>query len=251
MNTKNLAMWGVIVLAIPNALLTAVFFFILIGSLDYVFGVDWGHTITILLSILLGVAFTIGETIGNIQSANAKKEGSGASKWLILVLILIACTNWGAGMFRSKDNAREKGVEAKGKVTGNPRYLELQKENEYLQAHVLNDGFVGNDALAIDRQREIAAEMNVIEKEYVQSANILNSGGKWGVFLSLAFVVINIVYSLLVQAAFTDKDSVPMRFPQRASPSPPEPATAKSGNGIQRPVMNRPEPGKDIPGNFR
>jgi len=206
MDTKKLAKVGVILLAIPNALLTAVFFFILIGSLDYVFGGDWGYDITLGAAALLGIGFTIAETVGNVKADRAKKAGKNVSMWFSFILILIAATNWGAGMYRSKDNAREKGVEAKGKVTENPRYRELQKENDYLQAHVLNDGYVGNDQMAINRQREISAEMGMIEKEYVQSANILNSGGKWGILISLAFVIINLVYGLLVREAFSNEE---------------------------------------------
>lgn len=247
MDTKKLARIGVILLAIPNALLTAVFFFILIGSLDYVFGGDWGYDITLGAAALLGIGFTIAETVGNVKADRAKKAGKNVSMWFSFILILIAATNWGAGMYRSKDNAREKGVEAKGKVTENPRYRELQKENDYLQAHVLNDGFVGNDQIAINRQREISAEMGMIEKEYVQSANILNSGGKWGIVLSLAFVIINLVYGLLVREAFSDEEEEiaartktqekpikkkPSRQPEEPDPSPTSPvspATAKFG----------------------
>lgn len=236
MNMKKLAMIGVILLAIPNAILTAVFFFILIGSLDYVFGGEWGYDVTLASVALLGIGFTIAETVGNVKADSAKKTGNSVSMWFIFILILIAATNWGAGMYRSKDNAREKGVEAKGKVIDNPRYQELQKENQYLQAHVLNDGFVGNDQMAITRQKEISAEMNMIEKEYVQSANILNSGGKWGIVISLAFVIINLVYGLLVREAFSEEyphritENRKVSRPLEIDPSPTSaPATAKFG----------------------
>lgn len=199
MNKHSFAKWGVIILFPPNALLTAIFFFLLIGNLSAIFGVEYGWMISLIISLMLGVGLVVGETVGHLTNAEKNEHSPG----IYLILILLAATNWGAGVYRSADNARERSMTAISRdAKDDVRYKSLLKEKENLEVNVLNDRREGNDIRAIDRQEKINEELKEIEDKYSTKASLLNAGGKWNLIISLAFIVINLVYGLCVKAAY-------------------------------------------------
>lgn len=206
MNRHTFAKWGVVILFPPNALLTAIFFFLLLGNLSAVFGNDWGFMASMAISLMLGVGLVIGETVAHLTNAENKEHSVG----VYFILFLLAATNWGAGVYRSADNAREQSVAAISQsAKDDKRYQSLQSEKDHLQKNVLDDGIEKNDAKAMDRMKEINTEMESIEDKYASKANLLTVGGKWNLLISLAFIVINLVYGLCVKAAYDGSLSPP------------------------------------------
>lgn len=213
----RLAFLGAFVLSIPNAALSAIFFMIAIGSLEFYFP-GYGSQILMAISILLGVGFVIGESIANILAAD-KGSVKAAGVAVFFVLLLCGYVNIGAGNYRLKDTARQAANSAVLSVTSDPRWQVLEDER-IKQLGILYNGkkFDDKDAqIALDR---IAKDRQALIDEYRENSHVENLGkiselntiddviqfvfGNSKAF-AFALIAVNLIFGLCVQTAWKAK----------------------------------------------
>lgn len=210
---RKLAGFGAVIISLPNAALSAIFFIIAIGSLESYFP-HWGNAVLMMISVLLGAGFVIGEAIANIQQAERGGLLAGGIA-AALVVLLCAYVNIGAGNYRNEEAAREASNSARLSVADDPRWKSLQvrkAQTEYL----LRDGKVANDAEALAALQEIGREEQALSDQRAMAAHV-NTYGTYGRFyaadmsgfidmvfgnrkvFTFALLAVNLIFGLCVQ----------------------------------------------------
>lgn len=204
---KAFAFITAILTGIPNAGLTMIFFFVLIGNLSNFMDAEIAFLLHWSLAIFIGIGFVTGEGLVHMDS-----KDKGFNFTMFIVLMAMGLINIGAGHFRADESARLMRSDARILVKTDPRFAELQKEKENLQSNVLNDGFAANDAAAMKRMKQIDDNMNNLAGEYVGDAHV-NKMQHSGL-ISIFFVAVNILFGLSVRTFYQEKDQpLPFRMP--------------------------------------
>lgn len=204
---KAFAFLTAVLTGIPNAGLTMIFFFVLIGNLSNFMNAEIAIILHWALAILIGIGFVTGEGLVHMDS-----KDKGFNFTMFTVLIAMGLINIGAGHFRADESARLMRSDARILVKNDPRFTELQKEKEYLQKNVLNDGLAANDAAAMKRMEKIDADINKLSGEYVGDAHV--SHMQHNGLISIFFVAVNLLFGLAVRTFYQEKDQpLPFRLP--------------------------------------
>lgn len=206
MKSKFAAITAVLT-GIPNAGLTMIFFFVLIGNLSNFISVDIANILRWILAIFIGVGFVTGEGLVHMDS-----KDKGFNLTLFVILVAMGLINVGAGHFRADEAARIMRSDARILVKEDPRFIELSREKEHLQKNVLDDGSAANDAMAMERMREIDTELQRLSQEYVGDAHV--SHVQHSGLISIFFVALNLVFGVSVRTWYNEQDEVrPFRMP--------------------------------------
>lgn len=187
---NTVALYSMLLTGAANGLLTAIFFFLAIGSLSNVFGVEIGLALNISISLFLGAGLVLGEFLVHTE----KEEKISRKIILNSILIILALINWGAGYYRNQDALANNRISAISIASKDARYTSLLKDKEDIKRDMLNDGDASNDEKAEKSLERIEASLSGIVGEYKQESTGSKSSNTSRAIVSLAFIVITIIF---------------------------------------------------------
>jgi hypothetical protein len=193
------AMLTALFLSLPNAILTSVCFYALIGNLSYIFGVTYTHEITMWLAAFLGIGLTIAEAMTHMDS---KDKGLSLSK--ITALILFTIINVFAGNYRIAEGQRNARMDARQTAQTDPRWQALDQQEKEI-SRMLHNKYAGDDAQAAAALDRIAKEREALVAEYVADSHVQSGflegiGSSW--FFNLLWITINLAYGIAIRIAY-------------------------------------------------
>lgn len=169
MNKELFGLAGMIFIGIPNAMLTALFFYVGIGKLGYV--MDEEHAKWIVLIIAGGIA--IGFLLAEILIHSYKRTNILDKIFVYSMLTVLCLINWGAGYYRNQEEIRFSKEQALLNAQNDPRYQAALQDKIDIKRDMLNDKLGDNDAEARIGISEATAAANQVVEEYL---NIYEGG---------------------------------------------------------------------------
>lgn len=194
-------------LAVPNAVLTTICFYALIGSLLYIFGAEWSHSVQFWTAATIAIGLTVGEAFVHMDN---KDKGTNAMRWIAIMLFVVI--NVFAGNYRVAESQRQARMDARQLAINDPRWTALDESQKSYEA-MNHNRFSGDDAEASAGLERIAKERNSLVQEYVTDSHVAaDSGGFAGIgshwLLNLLWVAINLLYGLAIRVCYEGSDEL-------------------------------------------
>lgn len=169
MNKELFGLAGMVFIGIPNAMLTALFFYVGIGKLGYIVDEEQGKLIVLIIAGGIAIGFLLAEIL-----IHSYKKTTIFDKIFVYSMLTILCLiNWGAGYYRNQEEVRYSKEQALLKAQNDPRYIAALQDKVDIKRDMLNDKLGDNDTEARIGISEATAAANAIVKEYL---NIYEGG---------------------------------------------------------------------------